>query len=68
MKTVLSRFPIRCVLLAVTLIGLTVVMWNAWPFGTGIALAFMFQAVSLARAMGFEPANDPATSQNRNAR
>jgi len=62
---VVRRFPLRCGLLALTVIALPIVMWNAWPLGSGLALAFIVQAVGLARAIGLEPADDPAAPQNR---
>lgn len=52
MRAVLHRFPIRCALLALTLIALTVVMWNAWRFGGILAVSFIMQAVNLAKANG----------------
>jgi hypothetical protein len=68
MIAVISQFPFRSAVLALTLISLTVVLWNAWLLGAGLMLLLLVQAVDLARAIGLEPANDPANPQNRKAR
>ncbi|PZO00992.1 MAG: hypothetical protein DCF28_10625 [Alphaproteobacteria bacterium] len=68
MIAVVRQFPFRSAVLALSLISLTVVVWNAWLLGAGLMLLLLVQAVDLARAMGLEPANDPATPQNLKAR
>ena len=43
------RYPVRCALLALVMMALVIVMWNAWPFGSLLITMFVIQAVDLAR-------------------
>ena len=65
MIAVVRQFPVRSALIAITLVALFVVMWNAWAFGTGLAFLFIYQPVELARLMGLGPANDPSPRNDR---
>ena len=67
MIAVVRQFPVRSVLLGITLVVFTVDMWTGWTgwlVATVLTGPLVLQAVYLAKAMGLEPVNDPAASQN----
>ena len=55
MKSIMKRYPVRFALLAATLVALTAIIWNAWPYWQIAVSLFIWQAVLLSVSVMRKP-------------